>query len=472
MIKSITTDVVVVGSGISGCVAAIECKKLGFDVVILEKGLFARSGSSRMGRRFMIWTSNIEKYSRWKGGAGAGMVAYWEDPELRSICGRIIRGDSKEGWSYAAELEKLGMFFRRYPNGKIWPEPTVGLHSMKTDQAGRMILEVLGNEVRRRGVRIFEETIATKILTRDGRAIGIIALNIRDGSLLVISSRATILATGATAWYPTSTVPDTLSGDGLAMALRAGAEIADICELVWYGVYLNPNLPPKGWRFSIAAWSAKPLDWTSPKFLNKFGEDIFQKEEYRELIEEANRHGMDGKNLPIPIWLITYIVASEIAKGRGTESGGIYVSFKHMNKDTLELMKATWSAYDYLKKIGVDPEKDLIEISYVPHTTCGGIVVNSNFETCIPCLFAIGGAIVNPSIAMHLCIGQAKYASKAVANRISNVDLLTPNEDDIREEANRIFSYLNKPCNNPIPPIKVKMMIKNVLKEKCYYWKN
>ncbi|MEM2210337.1 MAG: FAD-dependent oxidoreductase [Nitrososphaerales archaeon] len=473
MVKYIDTDVVIVGSGISGCTAAIECRKLGLNVVILEKGLFARSGSSRMGRRFIIWTSNIPRYSRWRGGSGAGMVAWWEDPELRKLCSKIIRGDSQEGWSYAAELESLGVFFRRYPDGTVWPEPTVGLHSMKTDQVGKMILQVLGPEVKRRGAIVLEETMATKVLTRNGRAVGVTALSIRDGNMLVISAKATIIATGGTTWYPTSSVPDGLSGDGLVMALMAGAELADICELVWYGVYKNPRVPPKGWRFSVAAWSAKPLDWTTAKFLNKYGEDILQKEEYKKLIEEAKAHGMDGKNLSIPIWLMTYIVASEIAAGRGTERGGVYVSYKHMSKETLELMKTTWSRYDYFKKIGLDPTNDLIEISFIPHTNCGGIVVDSNFETCVPCLFAIGGVITNPSIAMHLCIGQAKHAAKSVANRVKDLELLPPDEEQIKNEGDRIFSYIEGPMlEGAIPPAKVKKMIKNILQEKCYYWKN
>jgi succinate dehydrogenase/fumarate reductase flavoprotein subunit len=467
--RILRTDALVIGSGLAGCFAAIELNKRGIDVTILEKSIFSKSGSSVMGSRFSVHSFDPNPLSNWGGGpyVQPGLI---DDPELRKKHAEQTEGNSQIAWSFVAELENMGVYFRRHPDGTIWPESGGGVHSVKTDQAGKVIMQVLGAEVKRRNIRILEMTMATRILTKNGRAVGVVALDIKNVEIFTIATKAVIMATGATSWYPTSTVPETLSGDGFAMAYRAGAELADLCELIFYN-YKNPEVPPKTWRFPVASWNMKPLDFTEPEALNARGEKIWEKDEYKPLLDTARAQGMDGKSLDIPLWLKTYVNAKEIAASRGTERQGVYVSYRGL-KDAGK-MKDTWVRYDFFKKMGIDPAKDNIEVGVVPHIDRGGIATNVKLESVsLPGLYAIGGALAGVG-GMIGCVATGKWVAESVEEIADKIEIPELDPAQIEEEENRILSFIGSSKHSQsISPPKVKRMIKRTMAEKCPYWKN
>lgn len=470
MLKQFQKDIIIIGSGIAGCIAAIEAHDLGANVVIIEKGLFSRSGSSVMASRFSVHSFNKEPLSDWGGGpyVQTGLI---DNEELRLNHRAETAGNSQKSWEFLAELENMGALFKRYSNGKIWPQTASGCHSSKMDMTGKMIMQVLGAQVKKRKIDIFESTMATSILTQNSVANGITALDIKSGELIVISAKAVILATGSTSWYPTSTLPDNLTGDGNAIAFRAGAEIADICEIIFYN-YKNPNVAPKRWGFQIADWNLKPMDWRESNTINKDGENIELKEEYKHWFDKAKAHGMDGKTLGVPLWLKTYVIACEIAAGRGNERGSIYVDYRHM-KDLADQMKNDWWRYSFFKKIGIDPSKDLLEVSVVPHLERGGVVTNAKTEsTTIPRLYAIGSAISGVGGLMG-CISTAKWAAKYSVEQCNQNYSSVIDEKQIEVENNQISSLLDtEKKSEGYFPLTVKNMIKQVLLDKCFFWKN
>lgn len=470
MLNQFQKDIVIIGSGIAGCIAAIEAHDLGANVAIIEKGLFSKSGSSVMASRFSVHSFDKTPLSDWGGGpyVQTGLI---DDEELRINHRKETSGNSQKSWQFLAELENMGALFKRFPNGKIWPQTSSGCHSTKMDMTGKMIMQVLGAQVKKRKIDILESTLATSILTQNGKANGITVLDIMSGKLIVISAKAVILATGSTSWYPTSTLPDNLTGDGNAIAFRAGAEIADICEIIFYN-YKNPNVIPKRWGFQIADWNLKPLDWRESITINKDGENIALKEEYKHWFDKAKDHGMDGKKLGIPLWLKTYVIACEIEAGRGNERGSMYVDYRHM-EDLADKMKNDWWRHSFFKKIGLDPSKDLLEVSVVPHLERGGIVTNAKTEsTVIPRLYAIGSAISGVGGLMG-CISTAKWAAKYSVEQ-SNQDYSSVlDEKQIIIEKNQISSLLDtSEKTDGFFSLTVKNMIKQVLLDKCFFWKN
>jgi len=468
--RILRTDTLVIGSGLAGCYAAIELNKRGIDVTVLEKSIFGKSGSSVMGSRFSVHSFDPNPLSNWGGGpyVQPGLI---DDPELRKKHAQQTEGNSQTAWSFVAELENMGVYFRRHPDGTIWPESGGGVHSVKTDQAGKVIMQVLGAEVKRRNIRIFEMTMATKILTKNGRVVGVIALDIKNGEVFAFATKAVIMATGDTSWYPTSTVPETLSGDGFAMAYRAGAELADLCELIFYN-YKNPKVPPRTWRFAVASWNIKPLDFTEPEALNSKGEKIWEKDEYKSLFDTARAQGMDGKILDIPLWLKTYVNAKEIAANRGTDREGVYVSYRGM-KDAGKLMKDTWARYEFFKRMGIDPSKDNIEVGVVPHIDRGGIMTNVKLEsTTLPGLYAIGGTLSGVG-GMIGCVATGKWVAESVEEISGGIEIPALDSSQIEEEEERIMSFIGTSKDiGTISPPKVKRMIKEIMQEKCPYWKH
>ncbi len=464
------TDVLVIGSGLAGCIAAIQAHDLGVEVMVLEKGLFAKSGSSVMASRFSLYTFDPKPLSDWGGGpyVQPGLI---DDEELRRNLRAETASNAQASWRFLAEFENMGALFRRSPDGKIWPQTAGGCHSTKLDMTGKMVMQVLGAQVKKRGVKILESTVATRLLTRSGEVVGATALNIESGELLAIAAKSVILATGSTAWYPTSTLPDNLSGDGSAMAFRAGAELADLCEIIFYN-YKNPAVPPRRWVFPIEDWDMKPLDWRTPKTLNARGEDIWQMPEYQRWFNAAAEHGLDGKKQGIPLWLKVYVNACEIAAGRGTDHGGVNVSYRHM-ADLAGKMKEIWWRYSFFEKIGVNPTQDLMEVGVVPHLERGGVVTDAKTEaTGLPGLFVIGSAISGVGGLMG-CVSTAKWSAKYGVDRCRRLKAPVLDKAEVDAEEKRVSRLLETAGSGEgFFPSSVKRMIKQVLQDTCFFWKD
>ncbi|MCL5318781.1 MAG: FAD-binding protein [Thaumarchaeota archaeon] len=469
--RLLQTDILVVGSGLAGCIAAMHAHDLGVEVLVLEKGLFAKSGSSVMASRFSLYTFDPKPLSDWGGGpyVQPGLI---DDEDLRRNLKVETASNAQASWRFLAEFENMGALFRRSSDGNIWPQTAGGCHSSKLDMTGKMVMQVLGAQVKKRGVKILESTVATRLLTRNGEVVGATALDIERGELLAIAAKSVILATGSTAWYPTSTLPDNLSGDGSAMAFRAGAEIADLCEIIFYN-YKNPAVPPRRWVFPIEDWDMKPLDWRTPKTLNARGDDIWQMPEYRRWFTAAAAHGLDGKKQGIPLWLKVYVNACEIAAGRGTEHGGVCVSYRHM-ADLAGKMKESWWRYSFFEKIGVNPTLDLMEVGVVPHLERGGVVTDAKTEaTGLPGLFVIGSAISGVGGLMG-CVSTAKWSAKYGVERCQRLEKTpVPDESDIAADENRISRLLETAGKGEgFFPSSVKRMVKQVLQDTCFFWKD
>ncbi len=464
------TDVLVIGSGLAGCIAAIQAYDLGVEVMVLEKGLFAKSGSSVMASRFSLYTFDPKPLSDWGGGpyVQPGLI---DDEDLRRNLRAETASNAQASWRFLAEFENMGALFRRSPDGKIWPQTAGGCHSTKLDMTGKMVMQVLGAQVKKRGVKILESTVATSLLTRSGEVVGATALNIESSELLAIAAKSVILATGSTAWYPTSTLPDNLSGDGSAMAFRAGAELADLCEIIFYN-YKNPAVPPRRWVFPIEDWDMKPLDWRTPKTLNARGEDIWQMPEYQQWFNAATVHGLDGKKQGVPLWLKVYVNACEIAAGRGTDHGGVNVSYRHM-ADLAGKMKESWWRYSFFEKIGVNPTQALMEVGVVPHLERGGVVTDARTEaTGLPGLFVIGSAISGVGGLMG-CVSTAKWSAKYGVDRCRRLKAPVLDKAEVAAEEKRVSRLLETVGRGEgFFPSSVKGMIKQVLQDTCFFWKD
>jgi succinate dehydrogenase/fumarate reductase flavoprotein subunit len=221
-------DVLVLGGGIAGCFAAIRARELGADVVLVDKANIGRSGLSHQ------WS---------------GVTSYF-DPEKDSYedCYRecveggqwLVDQGRLEGMIYETtnrvhDLDKWGVKFQRDTEGRYIRSPGVGQKYSRIvyfTQGGFQMMSVVRGEVLRSGVRVVERVMVTDLLTSDGelptsgRVAGVVGFNARNGKFYVIKAKSVVIATGPTtllwrgyAWAPS------LSGDGQAMAFRAGVEM-------------------------------------------------------------------------------------------------------------------------------------------------------------------------------------------------------------------------------------------------------
>ena len=222
------TDVLVLGGGICGCLAAIRARECGADVVLVDKGNVGRSGLSHQ------WS---------------GVTSYF-DPQTDSyddcyrecveggqwlVDQKRLEGMINETTDRVKDFDKWGVKFQRDTEGKYIRSPGVGHHYSRNvyfPHGGFQMMSVVRGEVLLRGVHLLERVMATDLLTFDGelptsgRVVGAVGFHIRNGKFYVIKAKAVVIATGPAtllwrgyAWAPS------LSGDGQGMAFRAGCEM-------------------------------------------------------------------------------------------------------------------------------------------------------------------------------------------------------------------------------------------------------
>jgi len=238
--RVVETDVLVVGGGIAGCPAAAKAAEHGLNVTLAEKSKLDRSGSAAQGidhyaGAFPRGMTPQELVDEWQK-LGWNYVYYGAIPYLdMTLLYRLVANGE---WT-VEELEKLGVTMR-WDDGELRPIqsvrriPFLRVHWMN-------VKPEMAAGVRKRGVNVLERTMVVDLLTNNGTVVGATAINNRTGEFIVIKAKAVVIATAACSrvYNPETPVPwkykmryhwcpASVSGDGWAMAYRAGAELANM----------------------------------------------------------------------------------------------------------------------------------------------------------------------------------------------------------------------------------------------------
>lgn len=274
-VKEVTTDVLVLGGGIAGCWAAIAAVKKGAKVTLVEKGATIRSGAGGSG------------CDHWES-AATNPCSRITPEELTQAMIKAHHGynngishyiECREGFDRLLDLEKMGGKIRdsedAFKGAEFRDEKTKFLFAY--DYENRFTLRVWGttfkpalyNEIRRLGVSIFDRTMATSLLTEDGkqgaRVVGATGINGRTGEFFIFKARATILCMSRPTriWLFSPGLPGIsefrppqCTGDGHAMGWKAGAEFTMMEKSVrgeWSG---ERSFPPYGTGNTHNTWYA------------------------------------------------------------------------------------------------------------------------------------------------------------------------------------------------------------------------
>jgi succinate dehydrogenase/fumarate reductase flavoprotein subunit len=222
----IECDVLVVGGGIAGCFAAIKAKEKGLDVVIVDKACVAKSGgTAAAGAGFMMfnpdWGHDLHACMR----AIAKNGEYLNDHDWT----KVIMNDSLETYE---DLVSWGVQFPD-AKGKVGEQyqpldmrDSSGMRSL----FGQVFIRrgnfgVLGKKVVKSGIKVMARIMVTDLLRRNGRVVGAIGFSIDNDGLYVFKAKAIIISTGVNSFKPAGAAIACLTGDGDAMAYRAGAEV-------------------------------------------------------------------------------------------------------------------------------------------------------------------------------------------------------------------------------------------------------
>lgn len=221
--RTITTDVLVIGSGIAGCFAAIHACRGGAAVTIVEQGEAGFVGRSAPGpnvQRVVLPEDGFEK-------ALEGTVRQCDYMVDQEYADEIIRESSDR---FEEELA-LGASVERGWDGKVkWMMMETQFPDFQQREAvwapfgSYKHLNKYKVEAERLGARVINRTVITDLLTKDGRVVGAVGVNRRTGEFLVARAKAVVLATGDCHAAAAGNNPS-LTGDGMAIGLRAGAQL-------------------------------------------------------------------------------------------------------------------------------------------------------------------------------------------------------------------------------------------------------
>ena len=245
---------------------------------------------------------------------------------------------------------------------------------------GPAVSRTLRAQVQRAGsaIRRIGEMAVTDLVVQDGAVTGAAGLHVASGDAITIAAPATIIATGGlTRLYARNSASANMSGDGYALALRAGATLMDMEFVQFFPIgHLAPRLigmDPIMWDPFRYKLGGRLLNGAMEEFLPRWGGDA-----------EDARYSTTRD-------LATYAITKENEAGRGSPMGGAWLSFTHVPE--AELRSAFGPVVDRLAANGIDLTRDAVEVSPIAHYHMGGVRVDRAMRTDVPGLLAAGEAV-------------------------------------------------------------------------------
>jgi adenylylsulfate reductase, subunit A len=424
--QTVDTDVLIIGGGTAGCMAATELKERSphLRVTIMEKAHIDRSGCLAGGMNainaYLNPGETPESFVKYVRFDNCGLIR--EDlvksqAELFEYCVKKV-----EGWGLPILTDEKGNYVPR------------GRWNIKIN--GESLKPILAKAAREAGARILNWIVATNLIMKGERVIGAMGFSIRNGRFYVVRAKATIIATGGAAglyrphnpydaqqktWYcPYNT------GAGYAMGIRAGAEMTSY-EMRYVALRTKDAIAPTG---TIALGVKAPQ-------INSKGEKFM-----------ATRYAhLGGDGAPTP--LRAYGPIMELKEGRGP----VYLDTRHITPEQVKQLKSAFldmypSQVLYWAANEIDPQKHPVEVQttepYIVGGHCqAGYWIDINRQTTLEGLYAAGDVAGGaPFKFVSGCWSEGVISARAAGEYAQKVELETADPGFIDSEEKRVFGPL------------------------------
>ena len=369
-------DVLIIGGGVAGMLAAIEAKKEGVKVILITKATFP-SGSSSMARGG--FSSALGHHDN-----RDNPRVHWDDTiqggyEINNP--RLVEVMTEEVIERTFTIDSWGLGLVKKDNGNYdqrkSADDTYARFLHCSGMIGKPLMSTLSKKVKELGVRVESNVfIIDLILEKDGSIAGAWGIKHKEDIAVVISSKSTVLCSGgAPQLHEVNDSPPQVTGDGYAMAYRAGAELLDM-EMIDYQLMT-------GWPKKMTGYNPYATGFI------RIGSHLKNKDGFR-FMQKWNPNAKNQNYEQTTRSLFNRGVGFEIFEGRGTEHGTVYMDASHcMNVDhggEIEIIKRAF------KNGGVDITKEPMEVCSGPHTFLGGIQIDEFGRTNVSRLYAGGEA--------------------------------------------------------------------------------
>ena len=459
-------DVVVIGAGGAGLRAAVEAREAGLKVAIICKSLFGKAHTVMAEGGAAASMGNVNSGDNW-------MVHFRDTMRGGKFLNhyRMAELHAKESPDRIWELETWGALFDRTKEGKI-SQRNFGGHEFPRlahvgDRTGLELIRTMQQKIvalqqkdgRDYGdmeshIKVFAELTITEIIKDNGKVAGVYGYWRENGEEVLFEAPAVIIATGgvgktfkitSNSWEGT--------GDGHALALKAGANLVDMEFLQFHptGMVWPPSVRGILVTESVRGEGGILTNNLGERFMFKYIPDVF-KDKYADNETEADGWYIDQDNNRRPPELlprdeVARAINSEVKAGRGSEHGGVFLDVsKRISAEIIKKrLPSMW--HQFYELAGVDITKEAMEVGPTCHYVMGGVEVEPDTAAAVgvPGLFAagevaggmhgsnrLGGNSLSDLLVFgrRAGMGASEYVKKSSANPVS--------ESSIKAAAERI----------------------------------
>jgi len=438
--NSLSTDVLIIGSGGAGLRAAIEARRYGANVLVISKsqmGLASCTASAMGAFRVSRGEKAIEKHFQETLETGR----FLNNPALVKIL-------VTEAWPAIRELDEFGV--------ELLVEKDKASITTDKPPAGTTLSKALSRYASSLGINVLEKTIAFDMLVYGNKCFGALVLKVDTGEIIAISAKAVVLATGGySRLYIRNDNPPTITGDGLISAFQAGAELQDLEFIQFQPMFIDTEVP----RMPILDWlieATKNLVPNGP-LVNKRGERFLDK--YGLLKQKILRDNL--------------IIAIEREILEEDEDSVIFDLTQLNPKEIEEAFDSKFCRHT------IRPFKQILSarklrIVSSAHYTMGGIRINENCETKVEGLYAVGevasgihGANRLGGNALTEIIVFGRIAGQQAAEYTKHAKSVQVRQKYIKEGIKTLQEFRGKSKSKRINPSLVKQNVKSVVSKFC-----
>jgi len=423
-------DVLVIGAGGAGLRAAIEAAEGGARTAVLGKSLLGKAHTVMAEGGVAAALGNVDPLDGWE-------THFYDTMRSAHFINdyRMAEIHAKESPDRVLELEYWGAVFDRTPEGRIMQRP-FGAHTFRRlahvgDRTGKELIRTLEQKLMTLDVDSYQEITATRLFKDGDRIAGCLAYYRDDGRFALFTAKAVVIATGG--WgkaYKVTSNSWESTGDGAALAFRAGADLADM-EMVQF--HPTGMTWPPGARGILVTEGVRG---EGGLLFNSEGERFMER--YDPARKELSSRDVVSRG-----------IYKEVQAGRGTPHGGAWLDITH--KGAAFIKRKLPGMYEQLLSLAdIDITKSRFEVAPTIHYTMGGLrAAPDTAATNVPGLYAAGecaaglhGAnrLGGNSLSDILVFG--RRAGSAAAEFAKNQALPRIDDAEVQAEVERVLAPL------------------------------
>ena len=432
-------SVLVVGAGAAGARTAIELAQRGVDDVLV------------LGKR-----GHGDAHTTWARGGINGALGTHDPEDSPAIHaadtlneGHFVNDPAKvetvteQMPERLRELDEWGMEYSRTEDGEI-DQRYFGAQSFRRtafagDHTGESLLDTLVDRAQELSVPYRENVMITKLVSDGERVRGAVGFDMDDGEFVLFNAGTVVLAAGghAAVYDRHTSRDDENNGDGAALAYDAGASLMDMEFMQFHPTGMAVDEDDPEWEPWSGRLVTEAVRGEGGRLFNAEGERFMER-------YSPDQMELDARDV------VARAIAQEVAEGRGTENGGVYLDISHRDADFIE--ERLPRMYERFDDLGVDMAEEPVEVAPTSHYGMGGVAVDDHGETDVDGLFAIGETMAGVHGANRLggnslaeTVAYGVVAGERIADRVDGPgevpdslreDLVEPHLADLRAMAN------------------------------------